>query len=136
MHHATLQHQLALQLGLLGLRQLAQFLYDVLPVLQSEGSDYFTGFAVTLGLSHVIVLLTHVHISSCISGVFFPAIVKARVLFFQLLCTTSYMFLPLRLPFANLLSHLVLHLQILYQSIHKFVLRVHEEVLSQTSLGH
>lgn len=136
LHHSTLQHELVLQLSLLSLSELRELLYDVLTVFKTKSTDYLPSFAVPLSLRYIIVLLTHVHVSSCISGVFFPAVVKARVLFLQLLCTTSYMFLPLRLPFANLLSHLVLHLQILYQSIHKFVLRVHEEVLSQTSLGH
>lgn len=122
LHHTALEHQLILQLCLLSLGQLREFLYDVLAIFQTECTNDFASFAITLCLRHIIVLFTHMHVPCSISGVLLAAVVEAGVLLLELLGTASHVLLPLGFPLAHLRGHLILHLQILDQSIHKFVL--------------
>ena len=128
LHHTALEHQLVLQLCLLGLSQLRELLYDILPVFQTKSSNYFTSFAITLRLCDIVVLFTHMHIPGCIRSILLATVVEARVFFFEFLGTSSDMLLPLCLSFAYLRGHLILHLKILNQTIYKLILGLHQEV--------
>lgn len=122
LHHATLQHQLILELSLLRLSELRQFLNDVLAVFETESSNDLSSFAVPLRLRHIVVLVAHVHVTRCIRGVLFAAVVEARELLLELLGASSHVLLPLRLPLTDLRSQLGLNLQILNKAINEFIL--------------
>jgi len=122
--HAALHHQLVLELRLLLLSKLWQFLYNISSILESECPYNFPSLAISLSLGNIIMLLSHVHIPCSISSIFFTTVVKAGELFFEFFGTSSDMFLPLSLSFTHLGSHLVLNFKILYQTIYKFILLI------------
>ena len=129
--HAALHHQLVLELRLLLLSKLWQFLYNVSSILKPECSYNFPGLAISLCLGNIIMLLSHMHVPGSIGGVFFSTVVKAGELLLEFFGASSNMLLPLSLSFAHLRSHhLVLNLEILYQTIYKFILLISEIVLS------
>ena len=134
LHHAALQHQLILQLRLLSLRELRQFLNDVLAVFETESSNDFPSLAITLRLRNIVVFVSHVHVAGRVCCVLLPAAVEAWELLLELLGTTSYMLFALSFPLTDLRSQLCLNLQILNKTINEFVLRLSNEVGVQ-SLG-
>lgn len=128
LHHAALQHELILQLRLLSLRELRQFLNDVLAVFETESSNDFPGLSITLRLRDIIVFVPHVHVTCSVCGVLLSAVVEAWELLLELLSAPSDVLLTLRFPLTDLRSELSLNLQILNKTINEFVLRLGNEV--------
>ena len=134
LHHTTLQHQLVLKLSLLSLRELRQFLNDVLAIFESESSNYFPCLAIPLSLRNIVMLFTHMQVASRVCGVLLAAVIEAGELFLELLGTSSHVLLPRRFSLTDLRSQLVLHLQILNNASNELILRLSDEVRGQ-SLG-
>ena len=73
---------------LLLLRQEAQFRLYISVVLQAARADDVPGFPVTLRLGHLVVLLSHVHVSRGVSCITFATVVQTWKLLFQFLGAT------------------------------------------------
>ena len=90
LHHSALKHKLVLELGLLCLGQLGQFLNNILPVFKAKVPNYFSCFPISLCLGHVIVLLSHVHVPGSVRRIHFAAVVQARKLFLEVTGAPPY----------------------------------------------
>ena len=134
LHHAALQHELILQLRLLSLRELRQFLNDVLAVFETESSNDLSGLSITFCLRNIIMFIPHMHVTRSISCVLLSTVVEAWELLLELLSASSDMLFTLSFPLTDLRSKLCLNLQILNKTINEFVLRLSNEVRVQ-SLG-
>ena len=114
-HHSALDHQLVLKLSLLSLGQLRQLLNNILPVFQTKSPDYFPSLAVPFGFGHVVVLISHVHVSCCVGGVLFATIVEAGEFFLQLFGAPANVLFSQGFSLALVARQVVLHFQILNQ---------------------
>jgi hypothetical protein len=103
-------------------------LNDVLAVFETESSNDFPGFSITLRLRDIIVFVPHVHVTGSVSGVLLSAVVEAWELLLELLSAPSDVFFTLRFPLTDLRSELSLNLQILNETINEFILRLSNEV--------
>ena len=102
---ASLQNKFALKLHLLDVGQLGQLVAHLFSAFKSAIADDVSGFAISFGLGYFIVFLSHVHVTSRVSSVFFAAIVQTRELFIQFFGGSSDVFLA-RHVFSGVLSGL------------------------------
>ena len=100
----SLHHQLILQLLLLLFSMKPKLTNYFWVILQSTFFDDVTCFSISFCLCNFVMLLTHVHIPSSISGIFFSTVIKTWELLFQFFCTSSNMLLSLLFTF-DLHSH-------------------------------
>ena len=75
--------------------QLRQLIYNLNVIFKAASSDDFPSFSIPLGLGHLIVLLSHVHVPRCISCVLLAAVIQARELLCELFGASSDVFFPL-----------------------------------------
>ena len=91
---AGLENEFTFELALLLLGQLTQLVDYLRVILQATSANDVSCFAISLGFGHLIMLLTHVHVSSSVGCILFTAIVEAWKLLFEFSSTSSLMLLP------------------------------------------
>lgn len=84
-----------MKLLLLLFSQKAQFRHNVIIVFKTTFLDYVSGFSISFGFSNFVVFFSHVHISGCVSCVFFPAVIEALKFLLKLFSTSSNMLFSL-----------------------------------------
>ena len=92
--------------------QKTQFRHNFIVVFQPTFSDYISSFPISFCLCDFIVLLSHVHVSGCVSSIFFTAVIKTLKLLFKLFGTPSNMFFSMVFSFRHF--HIVTAYNLVY----------------------
>ena len=125
-----LQKKLTLQLLLLLFSQKTQFRHNFSVVFQTTLLDYISCFSISLCLCNFVVFFSHVHVSGCVSCVFFTAVVETLKLFFKLFGAPSNMF------FSLIFSICHFHIVTAYNLIYLVKLSVSVVVCRHVRLRH
>ena len=109
----SLHQKFRLKLILLYLGQLRKLIYDLNVVFETTSANNFPGFPISLSLSDLIMLLSHMHVPSSVGSILLPAIIEAWKLLGKLLGASSDVLFPLGLP--SYVSHFNVWDEIIHQ---------------------
>lgn len=101
-----------MKLLLLLFSQKAQFRHNFIVVFKTTLLNYISGFPVSFCFCHFIMFLSHMHVSGCISCIFFSTVIEALKLLFEFFGTSSHMFFSL--VFSLLHVHIVTAYNFIY----------------------